>query len=122
VATKTTLLEGSIKVESGTNSKMLKPGQQSAVSDGIVVSEVDVNQVLDWKNNSFYFADENIRAIMRKLARWYDLDVVYEGRVPDFGFGAEISRTKKLSEVLKALETTGKVHFKIEGRRVTVMP
>ncbi|MDR6782383.1 transmembrane sensor [Pedobacter africanus] len=122
VATRTTLLEGRVKVASGTNSKMIKPGQQSTVSDGIVVAEVDVNQVLDWKNNSFYFADENIRTIMRKLARWYDLNVEYKGKVPDFGFGAEISRTKKLSEVLKALETTGKVHFKIEGRRVTVMP
>lgn len=122
VATKTTLLEGSVKVSSGTNSKMLKPGQQSAVSDGIMVAEVDVNQALDWKNNSFYFADENIRTIMRKLARWYDIDVVYEGKVSELGFGAEISRTKKLSEVLKALETAGRVHFKIEGRRVTVMP
>lgn len=121
-ATKTTLLEGSVKVSSGTNAKTLKPGQQSAVSDQILISEVDVNQALDWKNNSFYFVDENIRTIMRRLSRWYDIDVVYEGKVPEFGFGAEISRGKRLSEVLKALETTEKVHFKIEGRRVTVMP
>lgn len=120
-ATKTTLLEGSVKVATGTASKILKPGQQSAVSDHIHVTEVDVNQVLDWKNGNFYFYDENIRTVMRKLARWYDVDVVYQGKVPNYGFDAEISRTKKLSEILKGFETTGQIHFKIEGRRVTVM-
>lgn len=120
-ATKTTLIEGSVKVASGTASKVLRPGQQSAVSDRILVAELDVNQFVDWKNGNFYFNDENIESIMRKLARWYDIDVVYQGNVPDAVFGAEISRSKKLSEVLKGLETAGKIHFKIEGRRVTVM-
>ena len=120
-AIKTTLLEGSVKVESGTASKVLRSGQQSAVSDRILVSELDVNQFVDWKNGNFYFNDENIESIMRRLARWYDIDVVYQGSIPDAVFGAEISRAKKLSEVLKGLETAGKIHFKIEGRRVTVM-
>lgn len=120
-AIKTTLLEGRVKVATAGKARILKPGQQSAVSDQIMVSEVDVNQVLDWKNGNFYFYDENIRTVMRKLARWYDIDVVYQGKVPDYGFDAEISRTKKLSEILKGFETTGQIHFKIEGRRVTVM-
>ncbi|SMC96774.1 FecR family protein [Pedobacter africanus] len=118
---KTTLLEGSVRVASGTASKVLRPGQQSAVSERIILTEVDVDQFVDWKNGNFYFDDENIESIMRKLARWYDIDVVYQGKIPDAVFGAEISRAKRLSEVLKGLETAGKIHFKIEGRRVTVM-
>jgi len=119
-ATKTTLLEGSVSVTNGITSKLLRPGQQSSVSGEILVTDVDVNQAVDWKNGNFYFEDENIESVMRKLARWYDIEVVYRGRIPDFGFGGVISRNKTLSEVLKDLEMNG-IHFKIEGRRVIVM-
>jgi len=119
---KTTLLEGSVQVSSGAGVKVLQPGQQSVLDQNkINIYQVDANQAIDWKNGDFVFSDEGIHSIMRKLERWYDIEVVYQQNIPEIGFGAEISRTKKLSEVLKVLETTGNVHFKIEGRRVTVM-
>lgn len=120
--TKTTLLEGSVKVVSGALAKTLKPGQQSILGSNLQVFDVDPTLATDWKNGNFYFNDENIESIMRKLSRWYDIDVVYSGNIPNINFGGEISRSKKLSEVLKVLETTRTIHFKIEGRRVTVMP
>lgn len=119
---KTTLIEGSVQVDFNGNSCLLKPGQQAEASGGIRVRKADTDQVLSWLNNDFNFKDENIESIMRKLERWYDITVVYEGKVSDIGFGAEISRTRTLAQVLKILEKTGSVHFKIEGRRVTVMP
>ncbi len=119
--TKTTLLKGSVKVASLYDHINLKPGQQSILGDNIKVMTVDTTQTVDWKNGSFYFNDENIQSIMRKLARWYDIDVVYKADLPNIDFGGEISRTKKLSEVLKVLEITRTIHFAIEGRRVTVM-
>ncbi|TCC96997.1 DUF4974 domain-containing protein [Pedobacter hiemivivus] len=122
-ATKTTLLEGAVKVSTSLQGNVtLKPGQQAILESTLKVMDVDVTQAIDWKNGNFYFNDENIESIMRKLARWYDIDVVYSGNIPNINFGGEISRSKKLSEVLKVLETTKTIHFKIEGRRVTVMP
>ncbi len=121
-ATKTALIEGRVKITSGTASKILKPGQEAVVAaDDILVNEVDVNQVIDWKNGNFCYRDESIYSVMRKLARWYDVDVIYEGKVTDLRFGGEISKTKRLSEVLQVLETAGQIHFKIKGKRVTVM-
>lgn len=121
-ATKTALIEGSVKITGGTASKILKPGQEAVVAaDDILVNEVDVNQVIDWKKGSFCYRDESIYSVMRKLARWYDVEVIYEGKVTDLRFGGEISRTKRLSEVLQVLETAGQIRFKIKGRRVTVM-
>ncbi|WP_159452659.1 FecR family protein [Pedobacter nyackensis] len=121
--TKTTLLEGSVKVASSSRDHvMLNPGQQSILKNTFKVVEIDATQFIDWRNGNFVFNDESIESIMRKLERWYDVDVVYQGKIPDVDFGGEISRSKKLSEVLKVLETTRTVHFKIEGRRVTVMP
>jgi len=122
-ATKTTLLEGSVKVGvSIEDNATLVPGQQAILKNKLKVIKVDATQAIDWINGNFYLNDENIEGVMRKLERWYDVDVVYKGKIPNVDFGGEISRSKKLSEVLKALEATRTIHFKIDGRRVTVMP
>lgn len=119
--TKTTLLEGSVKVISGTTDHLLKPGFQAEVGTQVRIQKADPDQVLAWMNGDFNFKDEDIQSIMRKLERWYDIEVIYEGKINGIDYGAEISRSRTLSQVLGILEKTGNVHFKIEGRRVTVM-
>ncbi|MNY79603.1 hypothetical protein D3C86_2203040 [compost metagenome] len=66
------------------------------------------------------FKDEPIESIMRKLSRWYDIDVSYEGDLSDLTFLGVVSKSKNISTVLKVMESTGSVHFKIEGRRIIV--
>ncbi len=116
--TTTTLIEGSIRV----NSTILKPGQQSVLNgEALQVATADTEEAIAWKNGYFKF-NEDLESMMNKIARWYNVQVVYEIKEdPDLVFGAKISRTRTLSEVLKIIESTGGVHFKIEGRRVTVM-
>ncbi len=102
---------------------ILKPGQQSVVHYGAIkVKDADMEEALAWKNGYFIFENDDLNVIMRKLERWYDVDVVYKG--------AEGNRTKvmgtidkntDLQEVLKLLEATGKFKFKTEGRRITIM-
>ena len=123
-AVKTTLLEGSVKLRSGQQSSMLKPGEQAVLgsSNNFRIQEVDVEEAVAWKNGYFIFDNENIQGIMRKVARWYDVDVDYSGRIDQGSFGGTVSRFKSVSGVLKSLELTGTVHFKLEGRRITVMP
>jgi len=127
---KTTLLSGSVKVSAnGSNavksvveSLILKPGEQAQVSPGNmkVIDDVDLEDVLAWKNGYFKF-NENLQSIMTKVSRWYDVEVVYETKPdPDFKFRGEISRDKNVSELLNMLDYTGNVHFKIEGRRIIV--
>ena len=121
---KTTLLEGLIKFVSGNDDHILRPGQQSQLTkDGAVkvVSKVDVDEVVAWKNGLFSFENAGIEATMRQLSRWYDVDVDYRGK-PDDLFIAEMKRDIKLSDALKALELTGKVKFEIDGRKIIVMP
>jgi len=119
----TTLIAGSVKVSIPESPYViLKPNQQAIFVKGdLKVKEVDADGTISWVNGDFNFKDENIRSIMRKLERWYDIDVVYEGNISDVDFGAEISRKRTLLQVLKILEKTGGVHFKVEGRRITVM-
>lgn len=116
----TTLAEGSVSIATAGAERVLKPGQQSTVKQSIQVDEGNINAALAWKNDVFYFTDLPIQDMMRKLSRWYDIEVVYEGEIPSIVFLAQLSRKKKLSEVLEALEETNRVHFRIEGRKVFV--
>jgi transmembrane sensor len=129
-STNTTLLEGSIKIIEKNKSKIISPGQQSRVKNGeINVASVDVTEVTAWKDGYFMFKNEDIQSIMRQLSRWYNLQVEFQGYFPEKVFGAKISRTRNVSEVLELLESTGSIHFKIitgdaqgRERRIVVMP
>jgi transmembrane sensor len=117
---KTTLLEGSVQLN---GKMMLKPGEQAIVlaSGGISISQVDLDEAVAWKNGKFIFADENIESIMRKLERWYNVEVGYEGMPPTETFTASIGRFDNISKILDKLSYTNNVHFKINGRRIIVM-
>jgi transmembrane sensor len=120
----TTLVEGSVRLSQGNNQVILKPGEQGNAdpsSSKIQVAQVNTNKVLAWKNGYFMFQDDNIQDIMQQIARWYDLEVEYRGKLTSSRFGGIYSRNKDINELLKGLELTGLVHFKIEGRRVIVM-
>lgn len=119
---KTTLLEGSVKVKNDYTGLILKPHEQSVMKDKqFDVFAVNVEQIVAWKNGQFAFDKQNLQDIMRNIARWYDVEVVYAPDFKSLPFTGSVSRFKNISSVLKVLELTGSVHFKIEGRRVTVM-
>ena len=79
---KVTLLEGSIQISISHHQNLLKPGQQAQIKDDIkLVNGVDIEEVMAWKNGKFQFGEKaDLNLIMRKIARWYDVDVEYEGR------------------------------------------
>lgn len=124
---KTTLLEGSVKVKNLTSNTwgLLKPNQQSIInasSPSVLIATVDAEEAIAWKDGFFSFNDENLEIIMNKISRWYDVEVDYRGRKIEKTFGGRISRFNSVNEVLDLLQTTGAVRFKIEGRRILVMP
>ena len=124
---KTTLLEGSVNVwlQEARQSELLNPGQQAVVKyngSSIKVQAVKVEEAVAWKNGYFMFVDADLASIMRQLARWYDVEVAYEGNLGSLKFGGMVSRSKSIAQTLRILALTGNVRFKVEGRRVTVMP
>jgi ferric-dicitrate binding protein FerR (iron transport regulator) len=124
-AIKTTLLEGAVKVslknKERASTVALKPGQQAGDENEELrlVNDVDINKVIAWKRGVFNFDDADLQTTMKQLARWYDVDIEYEGKVPAKTFGGEISRNVPLSKVLEMLAYT-RVHFKVEGRKIIV--
>lgn len=123
---RTTLIEGSIKVFTENNklSQTLEPGEQASVKtdiSSIKINNVNTEEFIAWKNGYFLFNNENIESIMRKISRWYNVEIVYEGQIPEGEFGGAVSKSKNISEVLRILQRTKAVNFKVQGRRVTVM-
>jgi ferric-dicitrate binding protein FerR (iron transport regulator) len=115
---KTTLLEGAVRV----NGSMLRPGQQSVLANGrLSIRNAETDMETAWKNGEFIFNGQDFKTVMRTISRWYDVDVVYEYDPKPFRIGGEVSRSRSITEVLKMLEVTGGVKFKLEGRTIKVI-
>ncbi|WP_121809338.1 FecR family protein [Mucilaginibacter kameinonensis] len=120
----TTLLEGSVQISKNGSLALLKPGQQAVIggnANTIAVSKAHINEAMAWKNGYFMFNDDNIVDIMKKVSRWYDADIEYQGNFANQRFGGTFTRSKSITDLLKNLEQISNVHFKITGRRITVM-
>jgi ferric-dicitrate binding protein FerR (iron transport regulator) len=118
----TTLLEGAVNVNSDEKVVRLLPGQQAQrmkTGSVQVLSNVDVEEAMAWKNGYFQFNRDGLDVVMRQIERWYDVTVSYEGRLPDRKFGGKISRSSNIQDVLKVLELS-KVAFRIEGKKIIV--
>lgn len=120
---KTTLLEGAVNIKNGKTVNRLAPGQQAQIgASGTtkVVSDVDVDDEIAWKNGIFQFRDASVDLILRQASRWYDVDVIYKGNVPNREFTGRISRNVKASKLLEMLIYTG-IDMKIEGKKIIVL-
>lgn len=121
-AVKTTLVQGAVKINAD---RILHPGEQAVLhhaSGELSVNKPDMEEILGWKNGEFYFRNTDISTIMRQIARWYDIEIKYEGDMSGIELSGIVSRTAKISQLLKALELTKIVRFKTQGRTITVMP
>ncbi|MBC7912773.1 MAG: DUF4974 domain-containing protein, partial [Pyrinomonadaceae bacterium] len=114
----------SIKITKDKASKILTPGQQAQFDSlGVlrIKENVNIESVIAWKNGLFNFSKADIKDVMNQLARWYDIDIRYEGTITNQVYEGEMQRDLKLSQVLKLLGRSG-VHFKIENNTLVVMP
>lgn len=130
--TKTTLINGSVKITSlnksankspdKTNQKILIPGQEALLTyNSLVVSNANLKEATAWKNGYFILNHDNFREIMSKISRWYDVEIIYQCDPDGLRLGGMVPRSEKISTILELIGKISKVHFKIEGRRVTVI-
>ena len=117
---KTTLLEGSVKV----GNVVLKPGEQALINkqgDISVKKGINTADAVAWKSGFFVFKDANLKTVMREIARWYDVTVIYQPDVNNSQqFSGRIDRSLTLSQVLNGLALT-KARFSMEKNRTVVI-
>lgn len=120
---KTTLLEGSVKVSTASASAVIEPGEQAvwnrSSENELSKRRIDIDKETAWINGVFTFEGDDLKSIMRQVARWYDVNVIYEGPINEEKYFGGISRNSKLSAVFKILELNN-VNFKVSGKTVKV--
>lgn len=121
---RTTLLEGSVKISTKQNREAeIKPGQQAILlaNGALSISEVDTEQAVAWKDGNFMFDNENLENIMNNIGRWYNVEIIYQNEeIKKYTFWGTVSRFSNVVDVLKILERTGKIHFKIIDRKIYI--
>jgi ferric-dicitrate binding protein FerR (iron transport regulator) len=125
-ASTTTLVDGSVRVSKGPDSRVLRPGQQARVQGELIrlVNDADLEQALAWKNGLVKLTGADIREVMRQVSRWYDVDVQFEGNLDKAVFTGVVSRQQNLSKLLQVLEATGSVHCTLDptNKKIIVKP
>nr|WP_199078242.1 FecR domain-containing protein [Pedobacter sp. ASV19] len=125
--TVTTLEEGSVQVKAGAELKILRPGEQSILggNNSLSVRQADMSAAMAWTKNEMVFNDAGVQEIMRQIARWYDLDIEYQGRIPDDTISGTVDRRENLAAVLKMFATM-QIHFTLEqtptGKKLIIKP
>lgn len=124
-ALRTTLVQGAVSVSRDGRDRLLAPGEQAIVRAGSPISvdaHADVDKAIAWKTGYFMFDDTDLKTLMREVSRWYDIDVVYG--VTDFSgkYGGRISRNSSLRQLTELLEGNNIYHYKIDGRKLIVLP
>jgi len=116
--TRTTLLEGSVDV----NGTLLKPKQQAINENGVLkVVPADVESILAWKNGYFRFSGQTLESVMRKVSRWYDVEVEFQSpSLKAIEFGGVMTKYVNVSKVLENLELTGEASFELKGRTIII--
>jgi len=116
----TTLLEGKIKVNWNAVSLILNPGQQAVQAAGKLVRQpADIEKAVAWKDGLFHFSNADLQSVMRQFSRWYNVDVVYKGVIPEHDFNGTISRNVKASEIFELLHRY-QINAHLEGHQVIV--
>ncbi|MVT10349.1 FecR family protein [Chitinophaga tropicalis] len=121
----TTLLEGAVKVsrniQQAVDNTILKPGQQARITENrmMTVDEVQLNEVMAWRNGLFHFSNATVPQIMRQLARWYDVEVRFEGTPPVRTFSGEIGRDLSLQQVLAILKSM-RINYTVNNKQLTI--
>jgi transmembrane sensor len=118
---KTTLVEGSVKVTEHGKQELLKPGEEAIVNNGAVdIHTTDTYKSIAWKEGAFYFKEDLITDIMSQLFRWYDVEIIYKGKPGVKRYSGNIRRQATLNQVLEMLNAVSGTKFSVEGRTVTV--
>jgi len=117
----TTLISGAVEVDNGIHRHVLNPGQQALMQDNkITVGKADLGKAIAWKEGYFLFNGDPVSDALEQVARWYDVDLEYQGELPHFHIGGSIKRDEQLRDALDMLQDVSGLHFQIIGKKIKI--
>lgn len=120
----TTLTEGKVRMSSGKRQMILAPDEQGCIdteTGNMAKKTVDVQIYTGWKDGRFIFEGQTLEEIMRTLARWYDVDVVFQSdKVRNIKFTGNLKRYDDFGQIVSMLELACPAKFIISGTTIHI--
>lgn len=119
-----TLEEGSVRIHADDKEALLSPGQQAVFekTDSILqVKKVDTEIYTGWRSGEFLFEGESLERVGRKLARWYDMEIVVDSVLRHRSLNGSLKRYESIREFLDVLELTNEVKVNYREDRVEIL-
>ncbi|WP_370525701.1 FecR family protein [Olivibacter sp. SDN3] len=124
--TRTTLFDGAVNVkalteerESG-DAQLLRPGYEAWLLDAkVLLKAADLNEAKAWRVGNFYFMETPFDDMIKQLQRWYGIEVIYRGQIPEDTFTGEMSQKLDLLTVLDFLKGSD-IDFKLENKKLYI--
>lgn len=118
----TTLVEGKVVIGNGISKFDLVPNQQSNLNienNSLTIAEVDVNAEISWKNGIFSFKGMQLKAIMKVISRWYDVDVIFENEnLESIKFKGSLDKQQSIEEILSIMKSSSISDYEIKNKTI----
>lgn len=118
-----TLVEGSIELQRGALSSLLKPGEEAIVRErSISLSDVNINQQIGWIKGIYSFESETLEHILNHLQQWHKFDIKYErDNLRKLSYTGQVNRNQSLDRTLDLLSRSGHVKIYYDRASETVI-
>jgi len=120
----TTLVEGSVSVSNSINHSLLKPGQQSKLSQtksDFEIYSVEIEDQISWRNGEFSFTNKSLDEIAKVLSRWYDVDILITNEDMRYiGFTGVLSKQQSIDYILEIIKNTNNMTYNIDNKTIVI--
>jgi len=119
----TTLYEGSVAVNTPSESILLKPREQLTYgkNNSLLLVTVTGKEGMEWKDGIYYFKKQKLQSIVRSLERSFDVEIsIADLRLAQEEFTCEFENAENLVDILEVLKMTKKLDYSIKGSKVNI--
>lgn len=121
---KTTLVEGCVDVQAGDQKIRLLPHEQLQYHKNTAeteVREVNVREIIAWKNGWFVFDNTTLGEIVKTLQRWYNIEVEFvRSELEHLRFTGDLSRYDSFDAVIRMFEDTKKLKMNVISNKLII--
>jgi len=128
----TSLFEGRVDLliknqESGqTDNKELKPGQSiiySGINHQLASVRFPKDEIDGWRKNQLIFKDDTFIKLVKKIERWYNVEVVYDERKFDNRrLTVELFEGERLEKLMDILSLALSMNYRYEKGKIILTP
>lgn len=117
---RTTLLEGKVSVETGGKKMMLSPGEESVLEGkALTTRSANLDQAIAWKEGLIDITNQSLEEIFTQISRWYDVEVIFQGKIPEKQLSGQLDRGLMLSQLVQGLQKM-QIPVSLQGKRLIV--